>query len=120
MTLVNRAVISDSSAYHLCILLDDLTSCFFAPTTPSVSEVSELEYNRVGGERRRDGRVDIRGGDEDGGGPRCENARYDGFWTSSRLAVFVSSTRSLSSPLHRVAFFLFFESAGLQLQSLLE
>ena len=59
MTLVNPAIISDSSAYQLCIFLDDVTSRFLVPTAPFVSGVTEFEYDGGGGESKPGGKVDV-------------------------------------------------------------
>jgi hypothetical protein len=88
VTLVNRATISDSSAYGSWIFLDDLTPCLFASTATFVSGVTV--YDGGDGESKSCGKVDVRGR------TGCENTRGDGSWTSLRLAEFASSTRSWS------------------------
>jgi hypothetical protein len=48
VTLVNWAIISGFSAYHLWISLDHLTSCLFASTAAFVSGVTVYDAEIVG------------------------------------------------------------------------
>jgi hypothetical protein len=97
VTLVNLIIITDSLAYYLCVFLNSLTPCFFAPATPFVLGITKLKYNNKDDKSKRSGKVHIRKKHKNKDKACYKNNKYNDFCASLRPAIFTSLIRSFSN-----------------------